>query len=173
MFRGLDHQYRKGNVTHTRWRNVISLSAVLNFLLPVRGRQAPVLRTISFSQFSSLCRTFHCLRQRHLHSQGYLPLHTLLSMVYSWRFFLFNTHTYLLTHILMTAWLSSTLPLQRAAVHGPLGLTDWTLKRTESQRLLENEPANTNIIQITSSCCDSIRTANNEFKISEAIHKKM
>lgn len=56
----------KGNVTHTGWRNVIFLSAVLNFLLPARGRWAPGLRTICPAQSSSsLCRTCLCF-QRHI-----------------------------------------------------------------------------------------------------------
>lgn len=161
-------------MTHAGWRNVISLSAVLNFLLPARGRWAPGLRTISSAQSSSsLCRTCLCFH-RHIFTcrsicqlgcrgAETIPdiLHMLLSIVKRWRLILFYSpvqHLYLLTLLL-----TNDIPiiLNSAcfkADHGPLGLTDWTLKRKESQCLPKNELVNTNIIQITSFCYWSIHT---------------
>lgn len=99
-------------MTPTGWRKVISLSAVLNFLLPVRGRWAPVLRTISSAQSSSsLCRTSLCFHQHIFtcrsicqlgcHGAESIPdtLHMLLSIVKRWRFIPFHSpvqHLYLL-----------------------------------------------------------------------------
>lgn len=102
-------------MTPTDWRNVISLSAVLNFLLPARGRWAPVLRSISSAQSSSsLCRTFLCFH-RHIFNCRWAvaalggccgaetitdTLHMLLSIVKRWRFILFHSpvqYLYLLT----------------------------------------------------------------------------
>lgn len=163
-------------MTHAGWRNVISLSAVLNFLLPARGRWAPGLRTISSAQSSSSwCRTclcfhryiFTCRSICQLRCRGTetIPgtLH-MLSIVKRWRLIIFPSpvqHLYLLTlfFFFFFKWhpdYRQLRLLQRAAGHGPLGLTDWTLKRKESQGLQKNELANTNIIQITSYCWWSI-----------------
>lgn len=136
-------------MTHTGWRNVISLSAVLNFLLPARGRWAPVLRTISSEQSSSSwCRTCLCFHQhiftcrrfwKHPRCRTCCPP---LSRGEDSSFFIVQSNTFIYWYIFffseMTSRLSSTLPASKSSQPRPPG-AHWLKAQEEEEPVSPKE----------------------------------